>query len=124
MGVEGIPLTHMSLMGHENDGSLDGRVVLTTGGGRGIGAAVAVAAAQAGANVAIGYHEQKAAAESVVTRIRSIGRTAEAIQADVSDPSGAGHLVATVVAMLARGDLPYASGQTLTVDWGLSVQRL
>lgn len=32
--------------------------------------------------------------------------------------------VAAAVVMLARGDLPYASGQTLTIDGGLTVQRL
>jgi NAD(P)-dependent dehydrogenase (short-subunit alcohol dehydrogenase family) len=32
--------------------------------------------------------------------------------------------IGTVVAMLARGDLPYATGQTLTIDGGLTVERL
>ena len=32
--------------------------------------------------------------------------------------------VGTAVAMLARGDLPYATGQTITLDGGLTVQRL
>lgn len=32
--------------------------------------------------------------------------------------------IGAVVAMLARGDLPYATGQTLTIDGGLSVPRL
>jgi NAD(P)-dependent dehydrogenase (short-subunit alcohol dehydrogenase family) len=32
--------------------------------------------------------------------------------------------VATVISVLARGDLPYATGQVLTVDGGLTVPRL
>lgn len=32
--------------------------------------------------------------------------------------------VGTAVAMLARGDLPYATGQSLTIDGGLTVERL
>mgnify|MGYP001814532644 CR=1 FL=1 len=32
--------------------------------------------------------------------------------------------VASAVAMLARGDLPYATGQVLTIDGGLTVERL
>jgi NAD(P)-dependent dehydrogenase (short-subunit alcohol dehydrogenase family) len=32
--------------------------------------------------------------------------------------------VGRAVAMLARGDLPYSTGQVITVDGGLTVQRL
>jgi NAD(P)-dependent dehydrogenase (short-subunit alcohol dehydrogenase family) len=32
--------------------------------------------------------------------------------------------VGKAVAMLARGDLPYATGQVLVVDGGLTLQRL
>jgi NAD(P)-dependent dehydrogenase (short-subunit alcohol dehydrogenase family) len=32
--------------------------------------------------------------------------------------------IASAVALLARGDLPYATGQVLTVDGGLSIKRL
>ena len=32
--------------------------------------------------------------------------------------------VATVISVLARGDLPYATGQVLTIDGGLTVPRL
>jgi NAD(P)-dependent dehydrogenase (short-subunit alcohol dehydrogenase family) len=32
--------------------------------------------------------------------------------------------VGKVVAMLARGDLPYSTGQVLTVDGGLTQRRL
>lgn len=94
----------MSLVTYENDCSLDDKVVVVTGGGRGIGAAIAVEAAKAGANVAIGFLERKTAAQSTVDRIRSAGQAAEAIQADVSDPAGARHLIATTEQLFGRVD--------------------
>ncbi|MDJ0925409.1 MAG: 3-oxoacyl-ACP reductase FabG [Acidimicrobiia bacterium] len=75
---------------------LTDRVVLVTGGSRGIGAATAIAAATAGADVAIGYREQAVAADSVVAGIRDLGRQAVAVQADVSDPHGAEQIVREV----------------------------
>lgn len=75
---------------------LTDRVVLVTGGSRGIGAATAMAAAVSGADVAIGYLEQAAAAASVVAAIRNLGQRAIAVQSDVSDPDGAEKLVGEV----------------------------
>ncbi len=75
---------------------LTDRVVLVTGASRGIGAATAMAAAMSGADVAIGYLEQAAAAASVVAGIHNLGQRAIAVQADVSDPDGAKQLVGEV----------------------------
>lgn len=75
---------------------LENKVVLVTGGARGIGAATAVAAAAAGADVAIGYREQTAAAETTVTKIRDLGRQAIAVQADISRPKEADRLIGEV----------------------------
>jgi len=63
---------------------LKNRVALVTGGSRGIGAGIAVALASAGADVAVNYREQGAAAQSVCAEITAIGRKAIAVQADVS----------------------------------------
>jgi NAD(P)-dependent dehydrogenase (short-subunit alcohol dehydrogenase family) len=59
------------------------RILLVTGGSRGIGAATAVRAAQAGWDVAINYTRDQAAAESVARQVRATGRRALAVQADV-----------------------------------------
>ncbi len=75
---------------------LTDRVVLVTGASRGIGAATAMAAAMSGADVAIGYLEQAAAAASVVAGIHDLGQRAIAVQADVSDPDGANQLIGEV----------------------------
>jgi 3-oxoacyl-[acyl-carrier protein] reductase len=64
---------------------LSGRVVLVTGGARGIGATVAVQAARAGARVAVGYRTSREAAGRVVAEIRAAGGTAEAFPGDLSE---------------------------------------
>jgi len=63
---------------------LKNRVALVTGSSRGIGAGIAVALASAGADVAVNYREQGAAAQSVCAEITAIGQKAIAVQADVS----------------------------------------
>ncbi len=63
---------------------LKNRVALVTGGSRGIGAGIATALAGAGADLAVNYRQQGAAAQAVCTEIANLGRKAIAIQADVS----------------------------------------
>lgn len=60
-------------------------VVLVTGASRGIGAATALLAARAGYSVAVNYHTNVLAAQSVVSQIQALGATAIAVQADVAD---------------------------------------
>ena len=63
---------------------LTGQAVLVTGASSGIGRAVALEFAGAGADVAVNYSSNADAAEAVVADIRSLGRRAVAIRADVS----------------------------------------
>ncbi len=63
---------------------LTDRVALITGASRGIGAATAVLMAEAGADVAINYHANRAAADLVADKVRSFGRRAEVYQADIT----------------------------------------
>src|SRR5688572_10780265 len=60
------------------------RVVLVTGGGRGIGAAVARLAAARGYAVAVNYRSRREAADAVVAEISAAGGRAVALQADVA----------------------------------------
>lgn len=73
------------------------KVLLVTGGSRGIGAATARLAAQRGWAVAVNYANQAQAAEALVAEIRAAGGRALAVQADVADE-------AQVLAMFARVD--------------------
>ncbi|MEY4471685.1 MAG: 3-oxoacyl-[acyl-carrier-protein] reductase FabG [Pseudomonadota bacterium] len=61
------------------------KVLLVTGGSRGIGAATALLAAQQGWSVAVNYTANSLAADEVVRQIRSSGGHAISIQADVAD---------------------------------------
>ena len=60
-----------------------GKVVLVTGGSRGIGAAVAKGAAKAGYKVAVNYVSDESAANAVVAIIEQAGGEAFAVQGDV-----------------------------------------
>ncbi|WP_019702673.1 SDR family oxidoreductase [Paracidovorax oryzae] len=66
---------------------MDKKVVLVTGGSRGIGAATARLAARRGWAVGVNYARDAAAAGRVVDAIRAEGGEAVAIQADVADES-------------------------------------
>jgi NAD(P)-dependent dehydrogenase (short-subunit alcohol dehydrogenase family) len=61
------------------------QVLLVTGGGRGIGAACALLAARQGWDVAVNYTRDEAAALAVALQVRSLGRRAITVQADVAD---------------------------------------
>ncbi|RWJ12779.1 MAG: SDR family NAD(P)-dependent oxidoreductase, partial [Mesorhizobium sp.] len=59
------------------------KLLLVTGGGRGIGAAMSRLAAKAGYRVAINYATNEAAAAALVEAIRQDGGEALAIKGDV-----------------------------------------
>lgn len=63
---------------------LKGQKAIVTGASSGIGRAVAIALGEAGADVAVNYIGAEPPAIDVVNRIRSAGRQAMAVQADVS----------------------------------------
>jgi NAD(P)-dependent dehydrogenase (short-subunit alcohol dehydrogenase family) len=62
---------------------LEGRVALVTGGGRGIGRAIALALAEDGADVAVNYRKDAAAARETVAAIEAFGRRARAYPGSV-----------------------------------------
>lgn len=67
----------------------EGRAVLVTGGGRGIGAAICRGFAQANARVLVHYGRDRMAAEALA---HEIGRGARALQTDLADPRAAAAL--------------------------------
>jgi len=64
------------------------KVIVITGGSRGIGASAAIQCAQQGMGVILTYKHQPEAAASVVERIETFGGKAVALALDVSDANG------------------------------------
>ena len=102
---------------------LDGKVVLVTGAGSGIGEACAHRAAAGGARVAV-VDITREAAERVASEI---GGDARAIEADVADEGSVAEMVATVVEQFGRldgainnagiGGAHFAVGDYTLDDW-------
>ena len=83
---------------------LNGKVVLVTGGGRGIGAAICRVLAREGAAVAINYSASQDKAEAVAAQIRDAGGQAETFGADVRDAQAVQAMVQSVAARFRRLD--------------------
>lgn len=83
---------------------LENKVVLVTGGGRGIGAAISRVIASHGAIVAVNYGHSEDKANAVVLHITSLGGQAAAYQADVRDPAAVDSMVKSIVARYGRLD--------------------
>jgi len=64
---------------------LEGKRALVTGASRGIGKGIALALAEAGADVAVGFRREQAAADAVVQQIEGLGRRGLALAADIRD---------------------------------------
>lgn len=75
---------------------LTGKTAIVTGGSRGIGRAVALALAKAGANVAIIYAGNTAAAEETKKLVQDQGVQVLALQCDVADETAVTDMVKTV----------------------------
>lgn len=81
------------------------RIVLVTGGSRGIGAAIAKALADDGADVAISYAASADKANAVVEELKAKGVRAEAFKADQANAKEVENLVKTVADRFGRLDI-------------------
>ena len=84
-------------------GILEGKAVIITGSGRGIGAACAIGAAMQGAAVVVNDVDADVAEESAAA-IRDAGGTAIACPADITDWAAAGRLIAACIDGFGRID--------------------
>ncbi len=81
------------------------RVAMITGASRGIGAATALAFAEAGADVAINYHSNRDAAETVADQVRGFGRRAEVFQGDIRSFDDCKRMTEAALAAFGRVDI-------------------
>lgn len=84
---------------------LTGKTALVTGAQQGIGRAVAVALARDGADVAINFLDDAAAAAQVAAGVRALGRRAALVQGDVSRLTDVEAMVAATVKELGTPEV-------------------
>jgi NAD(P)-dependent dehydrogenase (short-subunit alcohol dehydrogenase family) len=77
--------------------TLDGRVALVTGSGRGVGRSIALALAADGADVAVNYSRDANGADEVAAAIVAMGRRAVVVRGDVASLDDIEMMVANVV---------------------------
>ncbi|KAI0597052.1 short chain dehydrogenase [Biscogniauxia sp. FL1348] len=85
--------------------SLEGKVALVTGAGRGIGREMALELGRRGAKVIVNYANSSETAEEVVQQIKKSGSDAKAIRANVSDVSQIEQLFAEAVQAFGKLDI-------------------
>ncbi|MEO8006485.1 MAG: SDR family oxidoreductase [Betaproteobacteria bacterium] len=78
------------------------KIMIVTGGSRGIGAATSLLGAQRGYAVCVNYLHNREAAEGIVRKIEQSGRHAIAVSADVAIEADVARLFATVDEKLGR----------------------
>jgi len=67
--------------------SLEGKLALVTGGGRGIGRAIALKLASQGSDIIVNFFRHRESAEQTAKDIEALGVKAETIRANVGDPA-------------------------------------
>jgi len=72
---------------------LKNKVMIVTGGSRGIGAAICTSAAEQGAKILVDYKNDEDAAKSIVENIENNGGDAIAVKADVTDMASVQEMV-------------------------------
>ena len=72
---------------------LEGKAVVVTGSGRGIGRAIALRAAREGADVVINYSRSAREAQEVLAEVEAAGRRGAVVQADLRSAAEARRLI-------------------------------
>lgn len=94
--------------------TLEGKVALITGAGRGIGRGIALELAQRGAKVVVNYSSSSGAAEAVVAEIAKFKSEAVAMQADISK-------LESVVALFDKAVAHYGGLDIVVSNAGMEV---
>jgi NAD(P)-dependent dehydrogenase (short-subunit alcohol dehydrogenase family) len=79
--------------------------ILVTGGDKGIGRAIVIGFAEEGANIVLGYHSDREAAEYTAKKIGEIGAKYELVKADVRIKKDCENLVDVAVKSFGHLDI-------------------
>ncbi len=105
---------------------LRGKFALVTGGSRGIGRGIALEFAREGANVAINYRRDEAAARDTAAAVEAAGGRALLVRADVAEWQQVERMAAEVLAGFGRLDIVVANSgvasRTQSV-WDMDVEH-
>ena len=85
--------------------SLEGKIAVVTGGGRGIGQAVSLRLARLGAKVIVNYVNRPDPALETVAQIEAAGGKARALQFDVADSQAVQEVMQTIASAEGRLDI-------------------
>lgn len=84
---------------------LSGTVALVTGAAKRVGRAISLELAQAGCDVAIHYHRSKSEADELAEEVRTLGRRALLVSADLNEPGSPAAIISRVIDGLGRLDV-------------------
>lgn len=84
---------------------LNDKTAIVTGASRGIGRSIALDLAKSGANVVVNYSGNEAKANEVVDEIKSMGRKAIAVKADVSNPEDVQNMIKETLSVFSTIDI-------------------
>lgn len=105
---------------------LANQIALVTGSSRGIGRGIALAFAHEGADVAVNYRRDEAAARATVAAIEKLGRRAIAVQADVANWDDVQRMVVEVLNHFGRFDIVVANSGVASrtqTTWDMDVDH-
>ena len=85
--------------------SLEGKVALVTGSGRGIGRAIALKLASQGADIVVNFFRRREAAEKTAKDIEAMGVKTELIRANVGDPAKIDEMFDTIANKFGHLDI-------------------
>lgn len=69
----------------ENELAFEGKTILVTGSGRGIGRSIALHFARQGGDLVINFFRNRGSAETIATKIRDLGRKALVVKANIGE---------------------------------------
>src|SRR5262245_22650789 len=102
---------------------LDGKIIIVTGAGRGLGREMALALADAGADL-IAAARTQAQIDETASMVHAKGRRCLAVSTDVTDSTSVNAMVDTVIAEFGRIDVLVNNAGGAASGWNKPIEAL